>query len=97
MEDESVQISEYKSLLAKNSVAVNNGTSALITALLANGIGPGDEVIVPTFTFIATVNSVLAIGAKPILVDCDPLTFNAPITLMRQAISKSECNNFCRC
>jgi perosamine synthetase len=72
---------------AKNSVVVNNGTSALITALLANGIDPGDEVIVPTFTFIATVNSVLAIGAKPILVDCDPLTFNAPITLMRQAIA----------
>ncbi|MCS6767907.1 MAG: DegT/DnrJ/EryC1/StrS family aminotransferase [Candidatus Nitrosocaldus sp.] len=61
---------------AKHCIVVNNGTSALITALLANNIGPGDEVLVPTYTFIATVNSVLAIGAKPILIDCDPRTFN---------------------
>jgi perosamine synthetase len=61
---------------AKNCIVVNNGTSALITALLSNNIGPDDEVLVPTYTFIATVNSVLAIGAKPILVDCDPQTFN---------------------
>lgn len=61
---------------ARNCIVVNNGTSALITALLANNIGPGDEVLVPTYTFIATVNSVIAIGAKPILVDCDPRTFN---------------------
>lgn len=61
---------------SKNCVVVNNGTSALVTALLANRIQPGDEVLVPTYTFIATVNSVLAIGAKPVLVDCDPVTFN---------------------
>lgn len=73
---------------AKNSVAVNSGTSALITALLANGIRPGDEVILPAFTFIATVNSVLAIGAKPILVDCDPLTFNALANLISRTISE---------
>jgi perosamine synthetase len=60
----------------REAVVVNNGTSALIAALLANGIGPGDEVLVPTYTFAATVNSVLAVGARPVLLDCDPRTFN---------------------
>ena len=69
---------------SKNCIVVNNGTVALITALLANRIGPGDEVLVPTYTFIATVNSIIAIGAKPVLVDCDPRTFN---------ISASHINN----
>jgi perosamine synthetase len=61
---------------AREAVVVNNGTSALVAALLANRIGPGDEVLVPTYTFAATVNSVLAVGAKPVLLDCDPQTFN---------------------
>ncbi len=61
---------------AREAVVVNNGTSALIAALLANGIGPGDEVLVPTYTFAATVNSLLAVGARPVLLDCDPRTFN---------------------
>jgi len=61
---------------ARHCIVVNNGTSALIAALLANNIGSGDEVLVPDYTFIATVNSVMAIGAKPILIDCDPRTFN---------------------
>jgi perosamine synthetase len=61
---------------AREAIVVNNGTSALVAALLANGIGPGDEVLVPTYTFAATVNSVLAVGAKPVLLDCDPQTFN---------------------
>ena len=61
---------------AKHSVVVNNGTSALLNAFIALGIGPGDEVLVPTYTFVATASSVIALGAKPILVDCDPDTFN---------------------
>ncbi len=61
---------------AKHSVVVNNGTSALLDALITLGIGPGDEVLVPTYTFVATASSVIALGAKPILVDCDPDTFN---------------------
>ena len=61
---------------AKHSVVVNNGTSALLTALMSMGIGPGDEVLVPTYTFVATASSVIALGAKPVLVDCDPTTFN---------------------
>ncbi len=72
---------------AKHAIVVNNGTSALITALLANGIGPGDEVFVPTYTFIATVNSVLAIGARPILVDCDQPTFNISVDQINRVLS----------
>jgi perosamine synthetase len=60
----------------RHCVAVNSGTSALHLALLALGIGPGDEVIVPSFTFAATANSVSLTGATPVFVDIDPATFN---------------------
>lgn len=56
-------------------VAVNSGTSALHLALVALGIGPGDEVIVPSFTFAATANSVSLAGATPVFADIDPRTF----------------------
>jgi dTDP-4-amino-4,6-dideoxygalactose transaminase len=60
---------------AKHGVAVNNGTTALIAALMAHGIGPGDEVIVPAFTFFATAASVLSVGARPVFADIEPETF----------------------
>jgi dTDP-4-amino-4,6-dideoxygalactose transaminase len=56
-------------------VAVNSGTSGLHLGLLAAGIGPGDEVIVPSFTFAATANSVALTGATPVFADIDPVTF----------------------
>ena len=56
-------------------VAVNSGTSALHLALVAHGIGAGDEVIVPSFTFAATANSVRLAGAEPVFADIDPGTF----------------------
>ena len=56
-------------------VAVNSGTSALHIGLLASGVGAGDEVIVPSFTFAATGNSVALTGAKPVFADVDPNTF----------------------
>jgi len=59
----------------RECVAVNSGTSALHVALLSLGIGKGDEVIVPSFTFAATANSVALTGATPIFVDIDPTTF----------------------
>lgn len=59
-----------------HSVAVNSGTSALHLGLLAAGIGAGDEVIVPAFTFAATANSVALTGATPVFADIDPKTFN---------------------
>ena len=59
----------------RRCVAVNSGTSALHLGLLAAGIGPGDEVIVPSFTFAATGNSVALAGATPVFVDIEPNYF----------------------
>jgi dTDP-4-amino-4,6-dideoxygalactose transaminase len=60
----------------RHAVAVNSGTSALHLALLAAGIGPGDEVITVPFTFYATVATIGYVGATPVYVDIDPATFN---------------------
>ena len=61
---------------SKHAIAISNGTAALHTALLAHGIGPGDEVITVAFTFIASVNSIIYCGARPVFADIDPVTFN---------------------
>jgi dTDP-4-amino-4,6-dideoxygalactose transaminase len=67
---------EFSELVAgRTCVAVNSGTSALHLALLALGIGPGDEVVVPAFTFAATVNAVRLAGAEPVFADIDAATF----------------------
>ncbi len=60
----------------KHAVATSSGTTALHLALLANGIGPGDEVITSPFTFIATANTILFAGARPVFCDIQPDTFN---------------------
>jgi dTDP-4-amino-4,6-dideoxygalactose transaminase len=60
---------------AAHGVATSNGTTALIAALMAHDIGPGDEVIVPSFSFFATASCVLAVGAKPVFADIDAETF----------------------
>jgi perosamine synthetase len=60
----------------EHAVAVSSGTAALHLAVLALGVGPGDEVIVPAYTFPATANVVAFVGAKPVLVDVDPETMN---------------------
>ena len=73
---------------AKNCFAVNNGTSALHAALLAVGVKDGDEVIVPSYTFISTANVVLYERAKPVLVDCDARTFNITAEIAEKAITK---------
>ena len=59
-----------------HAVAVSSGTAGLHLALLALGIGPGDEVITPAFSFVASANCILYVGAKPVFVDCDPRTLN---------------------
>ncbi|MBI2079576.1 DegT/DnrJ/EryC1/StrS family aminotransferase [Candidatus Micrarchaeota archaeon] len=71
----------------KHAVAVVNGTVALDLALKALGINAGDEVIVPAFTFIATANSVLFQGAKPVFVDVDQRTFTLDIEDVEKKIS----------
>ncbi len=60
----------------KRAVAVANGTSGLFMCLLALGIGPGDEVITTSFTFISSVTSIMMVGAKPVFVDIDPTSLN---------------------
>ncbi len=68
---------EFSSLVdGRVCVAVNSGTSALHLGLLAAGIGPGDEVIVPSFTFAATANAVAMTGATPVFADIEPATFS---------------------
>ena len=73
---------------AKHCVAVANGTSALITSLAALGIGPGDEVIVPPYTFVATINAVLMHHALPVFVDTDPETFQIDARKIEAAITE---------
>lgn len=68
-------------------VAVNSGTSGLHLGLLAAGIGPGDEVIVPSFTFAATANSVALAGATPVFADIEPETFSLDPAAVEQAIT----------
>ena len=72
----------------KHAIAVNSGTAALLVALQAKGIGKGDDVIVPPFTFIATANAVLFAGAKPVFADVDPETFNIDPELIKDKITK---------
>lgn len=74
------EIQEFEEKIAdyvgtKYALTFNSGTSALHTLLLAQGIGPGDEVIVPSFTFISTANAVLLAGAKPIFAESESETF----------------------
>ena len=86
--------SEFSALVdGRHSVAVNSGTSALHMAFLAAGVGPGDEVIVPSFSFAATANAVALAGATPVFVDIetdyfavDPAAVEAAITPRTKAI-----------
>lgn len=73
---------------AKFAFGINSGTSALHLALLAAGVGPGDEVITVSYTFVATVAAVLYTGAAPVLVDIDPLTCNIDVTKIEAAITQ---------
>ncbi len=73
---------------AKHCIAVANGTSALITSMAALGIGPGDEVLVPPYTFVATINAVLVHHALPVFVDTDPETFQVDARLLESSITE---------
>lgn len=89
---EGVKTTEFEKMFkeltaAKHAFAFSNGTVTLFTALKALGIGSGDEVLVPSFTFVATINPVILVGAKPILVDIDKDTFCMDANLIEQKIT----------
>ncbi|RAI72624.1 aminotransferase DegT [Pseudomonas fluorescens] len=86
------EVSELEEKLArfvgvKHCISCANGTDALQIALMAIGIGPGDEVITPGFTYIATAETVALLGAKPVFVDIDPRTYNLDPLLLEAAIT----------
>ena len=85
-------LKEFESAIAAyagcaHAVAVNSGTSALHLALLALGIGEGDEVIVPSFTFIAAANVIRHVRATPVFVDIEPRTLNLSPVRVEAAIT----------
>ncbi len=85
-------VEQFETLVAtaadrRYGVAVNSGTSGLHLALLALGIGPGDEVITTPFSFIASANCILFVGAKPVFVDIDPTTLNMDPARLEAAIT----------
>ena len=81
------QLSEYFGV--KHAKLVNSWTNGAVATLLALDIGPGDEVIVPAMTFIATANVVELVGAKPVFIDCDPDTLLVTPELIKAAITKN--------
>ena len=79
------------SILEQNAVAMNNGTSTLNAALIALGIGPGDEVIIPSLSYISAANVILYQGATPVLCDNDPNHFNVtPEDIQEKVTSKTK-------
>ena len=86
------QVEEFEQAFARfvgteNAIGVSNGLDALRLTLMALNVGSGDEVILPANTYIATALAVSAVGARPVLVDCDPETYNIDVNLIGSAIT----------
>jgi len=91
--DGSLMVREFEKSLAdfigvKHAIALNSGTSALMASLIALNIGHGDEVLMPSFTFVATANTVLARGAKPVFVDINLDDYTMDIDDLKRKINK---------
>lgn len=83
---------DYVKVNSNNCVAVNSGTSGLYVALVALGVGKGDEVLLPSFSFAATANVVKLVGAEPVFCDIDPKTFNISIKeITNKLTNKTKC------
>src|SRR5205085_4186691 len=83
------RLAEYVGV--RHAVAVSSGTAALHLIVRSLGLGPGDEVLVPSFTFAASVNAVLFEGATPVFLDVDPMTYNLdPSDLERRITERTR-------
>ena len=80
------KLTEYTG--AKFCISCANGTDALQIALMALGVGPGDEIITPSFSYIATAEATAIIGAKPVYVDVDPVSYNMDYSLLEGNINE---------
>ncbi len=86
------QVEEFEGAFARfvgveHAIGVSSGLDALRLALQVVGIGPGDEVIIPANTYIATALAISALGARPVLIDCNPATYNMDVALIEPAIT----------
>lgn len=87
------RVRDFESVLrgylgVKHAIAVNSGTAALQAALMAAGVGSGDEVLLPSFTFVATANSVVATGARPVFVDINKTNFTIDVADMKKKMTR---------
>ncbi|MGA9169355.1 MAG: DegT/DnrJ/EryC1/StrS family aminotransferase [Nitrososphaeraceae archaeon] len=89
------RVRDFESLLrdhlkVKHVIAVNSGTTSLYAALLSAGVKQGDEVLLPSFTFVATANSIVAAGAKPVFVDINKDDFTIDVSRLKAKITKKS-------